>query len=256
MLPDLRGVTLVAITSVALEPTLEALAVSMGRARFGKVLLLTDQPRPSASDPRIDWRRIGRLSSRRDFSRFMLQDLAAHIETSHALCVQWDGFVLDGARWTDKFLDFDYIGAPWPHFGDGHNVGNGGFSLRSRRLLEACGGLPFDGTQAEDVVIARLGRTDLEELGMRFAPESVAREFAYERMAPTGREFGFHGAFNLVRYLSPRDALELYRKLEPQILARNERWEILRWAIMHGRPRLALVLLKRLLRTQSRQPGS
>ena len=235
-----------AITSVALEPTLEALAVSMARARFGKVVLLTDQPRHSGADPRIDWRRIGRLSSRRDFSRFMLQGLAAHIETDHALCVQWDGFVLDGARWNDSFLDFDYIGAPWPHFADGHNVGNGGFSLRSRRLLEACAGLPFDGTQAEDIVISRLCRPALEQLGIRFAPEALAREFAYERTAPTGREFGFHGAFNLVRYLSPGDALELYRNLEPQILARNERWEILRWAIMHRRPRLALVLLKRL----------
>lgn len=246
-LPDLPSVTLVAITSVALEATLDALQASMREARFGRVLMLTDQPRPARADERIDWRPIPRLASRSDFSRFMLQGLAGHIETSHALCVQWDGFVLDGEKWNPQFLDFDYIGAPWPHFHDAHNVGNGGFSLRSRRLLEACANLPFDGIEAEDLVISRRFRPALEGLGIRFAPESLARQFAYERAAPTGREFGFHGAFNLVRYLSAREALDLYRNLEPQILARNERWEILRWAIMHGRPKLALTLLKRLM---------
>lgn len=219
----------------------------MRQARFGQVLLLSDKPPSQNSRGEIEWRRIDRIASRRDYSRFMLQGLAGEIRTSHALCVQWDGFVLDGANWNPAFLDYDYIGAPWPHFKDGHNVGNGGFSLRSRRLLEACATLPFDGMQAEDIVISRLCRPSLEGSGLRFAPESLARDFAYERTRRSGREFGFHGAFNLVDYLSANDALQLYRNLDPSLLARNERLEILRWAILHGRPKLALTLLKRLL---------
>lgn len=244
--PQLAGVSLVAVTSVAIGATVAALHASMRQARFDEVLLLSDQPPPDA-DPAIVWRRIEPLESRADYSRFMLRELASHVRTRHALCVQWDGFVLNGKSWDDAFLACDYIGAVWPHFRDGKNVGNGGFSLRSRRLLEACIALPFDGSQAEDVVISRLCRDLLEAQGLRFAPEAVARRFAYERTAPNGDEFGFHGAFNLVRQLPSADSLRLFRSLEPRILSRGERLEILRWAIRRGRPALALAMLERLV---------
>lgn len=247
MRPSLGDITLVAVTSVALEPTVRALRASMRQAHFSRVLLLSDSAPLGSIEREVEWRPIDRLASRRDYSRFMLRDLAPHIETSHALCVQWDGFVLDGTRWNPSFLDYDYIGAPWPHFDDEYKVGNGGFSLRSRRLLDACSTLPFENGEAEDIVISRACRPLLEQRGIRFPPESLARQFSYERTRASGREFGFHGAFNLVRYLSAGDALDLFRKLEPGMLAPNERWEIFRWAIVHGRPRLACALLKRLL---------
>ena len=244
--PVLSEVTLVAVTSVAIEPTIDALRASMQRARFGEVLLLSDQ-RPPDSEPEIKWRRIAPLISRVDYSRFMLRDLADHVATDYALCVQWDGFILNGAAWDPRFLDFDYIGAVWPQFDDGHNVGNGGFSLRSRRLLEACKRLPFDGLDAEDIVIGRTFRSRLETEGIRFAPATVANRFAYERNEPSGLEFGFHGAFNLVRYIAPKDALRLFRSLEPGLLARNEKWELLRWALKRGHLRLAMAMFKRLV---------
>jgi hypothetical protein len=215
----------------------------MRQCDFAKVLLLSDR-RPELTNG-IEWREIGRLTSRAHYSRFMLQDLAGHIETSHALCVQWDGFVLDGQAWRAEFLHYDYIGAVWPHFTDNNNVGNGGFSLRSRRLLDACHDLPLNGGDAEDVLIARRFRPQLEQEGIRFAPEGVARQFAYERTAPTGAEFGFHGAFNLVRYLPKKEAAALFRSLEPAMLAPNERTELLRWAIARGRFGLATSLLRR-----------
>lgn len=244
--PILCDVTLVAVTSVAIQATVDALLVSLRAADFGQVLLLSDEP-PPESYPTITWRRIPSLVSRADYSRFMLRELADHVQTSHALCVQWDGFVLNGEAWDPHFLDFDYIGAVWPYFTDGKNVGNGGFSLRSRRLLEACRSLPFDGTQAEDIIISRLCRNQLEGLSLKFAPEEVARRFAYERTPITGNELGFHGAFNLVRHIAPADAVKLFRTLEPRMLARNERLEILRWALRHGQVALALIMLRRLL---------
>jgi hypothetical protein len=245
--PKLTDVTLVAVTSVAIGPTVRALRASMQQAVFGEVLLLSDRPPPDDTDPSIRWKPISRLESRADYSRFMLRDLAEHISTDHALCVQWDGFVLNGNAWDPIFLDYDYIGAVWPHFSDAHNVGNGGFSIRSRRLLEACKALPFDGHESEDIVIGRTCRSRLERQGIRFAPAAVARRFAYERTAWTGREFGFHGAFNLVRHLSFEEALRVFRSLEPGMLAKNERLELLRWALMRGRLRLALAMLKRLI---------
>lgn len=218
----------------------------MRQADFGEVLLLSDNP-PAEIDPAITWRRIDRLLSRADYSRFMLQGLAEHISTTHALCIQWDGFVLKGSAWNPQFLDWDYIGAIWPHFRDGYNVGNGGFSLRSRRLLLACRDLSFNPHDGEDVIICRLNRPQLEERGIRFAPEAVARKFAYERTLPTGKEFGFHGAFNLVEHIPSDHAQRLFRSLEHGMLARNERWELLRWALARGEFKIALTMLSRLM---------
>jgi hypothetical protein len=245
--PSLPGVTLVAVTSVALQATINAIEASMAQANFGKVLLLSDLSPPQGIGPKIRWQPIEPLGSRAAYSRFMLQDLASYIETDHALCIQWDGFVLNGAAWDPQFLEFDYIGAVWPHFDDTHNVGNGGFSLRSQRLLQACRKLPFDGSNAEDVIIGRLCRRELEDQGLRFAPAAVAECFAFERTEPRGDEFGFHGAFNLVRSLDDKASLQLFRSLERGMLARSERAEILRWAIANGRWRLAWHMLFRLM---------
>lgn len=236
---------MVAVTGVAHGPTIEALRASMAQAHFADVLLLSDRP-PQVEEPGIRWRQIGPIRSRDDYSRFMLCDLAEHIKTSHALCVQWDGYVVNGGAWDPAFLDYDYIGAPWPHFHDDHNVGNGGFSLRSMKLLKASRALPLVPPLLEDVIISRRCRPQLEQRGIRFAPEAIARRFSYERMPPRGDEFGFHGSFNLVRFLPADQVLRLIRGLEPELLARNERWELLGWSLRHGRFGLALEMLRRL----------
>lgn len=65
----------------------------------------------------------------------MIKELNKYIETSYVLIIQYDGFILNPDAWTDEFLEYDYIGAPW-WYTDDCNVGNGGFSLRSKKLLE------------------------------------------------------------------------------------------------------------------------
>jgi hypothetical protein len=183
----------------------------------------------------------------------MLKDLADHIDTQHALCVQWDGFIINPAAWTPQFLEFDYIGAVWPHFEDGHDVGNGGFSLRSKRLLELAKKIPYDGSAPEDVVIARVARGALEAKGIRFAPRKLAQRFAYERTSSTGTEFGFHGAFNLVELLEKDEVYRLLNSLEPQVLNENEHKELFRWAIRKRYPRIAAMLIARILRQRMRE---
>lgn len=216
----------------------------MEQCDFARVLLLSDTA-PQGDIHGIEWRKIDRIGSRSDYSRFMLRELAGHIETTHALCVQWDGFVLNGSAWQQEFLSYDYIGAVWPQFTDNYRVGNGGFSLRSRQLLKACKDLPLAENVAEDLVIGRRYRLDLETRGLRFASEDLAQRFAYERSAPTGGEFGFHGAFNLVNYVPKNEAAALFGSLESSLLAPNERAELLRWALYRGRFKLALNLLAR-----------
>jgi hypothetical protein len=111
--------------------------------------------------------------------------------------VQWDGWVCDGQQWDPAYLEYDYIGAVWPQFDEPRNVGNGGFSLRSRRLIEALTMPGLHLHHPEDIAICHSNRDVLEhEFGIRFAPPSVARRFAFEREQSQRPTLGFHGLFN------------------------------------------------------------
>jgi hypothetical protein len=224
----LPAVTLCAITSVNVAATVAALRASLEQVGSAECLLFTDADiTPSTSGIRIV--RVPRLTSSKAYSHFVLHSLADHIRTSHCLIVQWDGFVLDGARWDNKFLDFDYIGSPWPQFADEHSVGNGGFSLRSRRLLEACRDPRFSGTHPEDVMICRTNRTLLErEHGIRFADLPTAERFSYERTSPPCPTFGFHGIFNMIPALGADRFWATYLTLDDRSTAAIDRRTLLR----------------------------
>ncbi len=236
---ELPQVTLVAVTGVAIPATVRALQKSMEGIRFGEVLLLSSDPPPAPLDPRITWRKIAPLTSRGAYSDYILRELPDHITTDFALCIQWDGYVLDPAGWCGVFLDYDYIGAVWPQFDDGNRVGNGGFSLRSRRLLQAVASLPIPPGAPEDVSICRDFRQRLEsEHGVRFAPEDVASRFAFERTVRLGGEFGFHGVFNLVNLLATTEMAALIGGLEPGLLGKRERRDLIRAALRGLSPRI------------------
>lgn len=200
----------------------------MAKASFARALLFTDALVRDLP-PGIEIIRIKPLLSTSDYSRFILKDLGTWIVTSHCLVVQWDGFILDACAWDPEFLEFDYIGAPWPQFQDGYDVGNGGFSLRSRRLLTACANPGFiDDGQAEDVVIARLNRPWLEkEYGIRFGDRSTARRFSFERSSQSERTFGFHGVFNMPRAVGLSVFWETYRTLDEMQAVRTDFWTLL-----------------------------
>lgn len=69
-----------------------------------------------------------------------IRNLHKRFQTRHVLIIQTDGIIVSGN--IKKFLQYDYVGAPWPRdkmtitklpypkFG----VGNGGLSLRSKRI--------------------------------------------------------------------------------------------------------------------------
>lgn len=247
---NLPGVSLLAVTDVAHGATSRALAMSLRALRFDQVLFLSSRAPPKGTP--AQWRQIPPMGSRREYSRFMMHDLAAHIATPHVLCVQWDGYVIDAEKWDPAFLNYDYIGAPWPQFSDGMHVGNGGFSLRSQRLAEACRSLPIT-DEPEDVAICRTHRPMLEQQGLQFAPEDVARRFAYERSEPTGTEFGFHGAFNMAHHLTSPALASLLADLEPEILNRREHFDILLPALARLDLRLARIVCRRLRHPMSRR---
>jgi hypothetical protein len=224
----LPTVTLCAVSSVNLDATLAALGASLDQIEFAQCLLFTDTA-PVAIDPRVQVVEIPRIHSACDYSKFMLDELAAHLKTDHCLTVQWDGFILDARQWKPEFLDYDYIGAPWPKFGTGEDVGNGGFSLRSRRLVEACRDPDFVRGAAEDVAICRVNRSFLErDFGLRFADRKIAEHFAFERNIPTNKTFGFHGIFNMVQALGVDRFWEIYSTLDDRRTAFVDYWLLLR----------------------------
>ena len=223
-LPD---VTLCAATSVNVPATMRALEASLAQADFAACLLFTDLPmRPDHPGIRIV--PIQRLASAKAYSSCLLGQLADHVETSHCLVVQWDGHVLDARHWDPAFLAHDYIGASWPQFSDGHDVGNGGFSLRSRRLLQACQSPRFQQSHPEDVLIGRTHRAWLESQGLRFAPRSLADRFSAERAGDPQSSFGYHGVWHMPRMLGGDRFWEIYRTLDERSTIRHDFGSVLK----------------------------
>jgi hypothetical protein len=189
----LPNVTLLGVDCVDLKRLQIAADISCKDITFGSVKLLSSL---QSDDTRVI--SIPHISSTEQYSDFMIKDLHKYVETEYVLIFQYDGFVLNADGWSDEFLKYDYIGAPWYHLGD-LRVGNGGFSLRSKKLVEWLAhyyskvGVRI---HPEDVFISKFARPLLEESGMRFAPENVAEKFSKEGNEHSvcwNGEFGFHG---------------------------------------------------------------
>lgn len=210
---ELPQVTLCAATSVNLAATVRALESCCEQIQFASCFLFTDQiARLDNTSIRVV--QIPPLLSVRAYSEFVLVRLADFIETSHCLVTQWDGHVLDPSCWDPAFLDYDFIGASWPQFKDGFDVGNGGFSLRSKRLLHACQSPLFVSAEAEDLMIGRTNRAFLEEQGIRFAPRELADRFSAERAGDPLRSFGFHGVWHMPRVIGVENFWKIYSALD------------------------------------------
>jgi hypothetical protein len=190
----LPNITLVAITTRDYGPSITALKKSLQQIRPHSAIFFTDVQYDDPDFeciiiPKMDWLQ---------YNKWVCTELWRYITTTHVLLVQHDGHILDGSAWTDEFLEYDYIGAPW-NYKDGRNVGNGGFSMRSTNLMQFLSEDEFIqsvGIYApEDEVICRLYRKYLESKGVRFAPEELAHQFSFEMHPPRQKTFGFHAHF-------------------------------------------------------------
>ncbi|MFA6269621.1 MAG: DUF5672 family protein [Candidatus Paceibacterota bacterium] len=204
---NLPNVTLVGIDCVNVERVQKALDISSEKIEFGEIKLLTSLP---TNDPRkVEIPHIGSIEA---FSEFCIRDLVKYVSTDFVLLVQYDGFILNPKSWLDEFLNYDYIGAPWfvhdefwfERFNFPRNlfdttvVGNGGFSLRSKKFLETSARLvnegAFDKLHPEDLVMCVWQRKLMEDSGILFAPPELAEKFAIEgHDHKYTNQFGFHG---------------------------------------------------------------
>ena len=228
----LPQVTLCAATSVNVKATLRALEMSLAQVDFAACKLFTDA-HVTPDHRGITVVPIDKLGSSSAYSSFLLSQMVDHVETPYCLVVQWDGHVIDARRWRREFFDYDYIGASWPQFDDGYDVGNGGFSLRSRRLMEACRDSRFRAFHPEDVAIGRENRRWLEGRGMRFASRALADLFAAERSGNLKTSFGYHGIWNMPRAVGVEAFWQIYRVLDDRGTVRHDFVSILR-DVAHG----------------------
>jgi len=195
----------------------------MQQVEFGDALLITHAPPTGPLPENLRLEVTKEIESREAYSLYLQTKLTNSIFTKFALIIQWDGYVLNPSTWSEEFLEYDYIGAPWPQFVSPLSVGNGGFSLRSKRLLEVCAEPDFRATHPEDLSICHYNRAMLEQkYGIRFAPESVAARFSYERSKPTSATFGFHGVFNMLDIVEIREFTKLCGELETGLLGLRE----------------------------------
>lgn len=178
--------------------------------QFREILNISDQD----FIPGAKWIPHAPTATFRDYNQLMLKGVAEHVTDGHALYVQSDSMVHQSSHWLDQFLEYDYIGAPWPNEPEGRNIGNGGFSLRSARLLSACQDPEIQLLEKyrflqEDVCIGRDFRPLLEtKYGIKFAPTSIAQKFCYE-LGTYHDSMAIHGVWNILGF-GRRETAEFY----------------------------------------------
>lgn len=191
----LPNITLVALGSHRyIEGMYRALDHSRRDIEWGDVKMITS----------IDCKSID------EWNKAIIYELRNFIETDYCMLIHPDGFVVHPESWRDEFLNFDYIGAPWPIPTDDYSyrtpdgeivrVGNS-VSIRSRKILNLPYELefawrPYYGNTNEDGFLTCHNRRILQHFGCKFAPIETAKWFGRELDIPENREvespFSFH----------------------------------------------------------------
>ena len=238
-------VTLCCVDTRAPELALYAMRRSMRHMAFKRCVLISSSAARHLDLQGIELIKIDALTSIDDYSQFVIKQLGRYIDSSHVLLIQWDGFVNDPTMWSDDFLEFDYIGAPWIKGALKNKVGNGGFSLRSRKLMDALRDDRYTPHNPEDVCIAVTLREQLErDHGIRFADLETARRFACER-GPWHPAFGFHAMFNLPHVLASTELERFVHSLPSHMAASRDARHLIRKLIRERHFSAADLLLQK-----------
>ena len=196
------------------------------KVSFAKVVLLTNLEYVKEPRPDIEYVQASHIRTTRDYSELLLTGIEQYVSGTHVLIIQWDSFVTEPQLWQDQFLDYDYIGPVWPHHPE-HPVGNGGFSLRSVKLLKAIKRPGFMKKHPEDYCICVDNKEFLEkQCGIHFAPLEIAEQFAVERSS-WHSAFGFHGFFNFGQVLNDQELRNFLRLIPKAALSGLDTYDLI-----------------------------
>jgi hypothetical protein len=206
----LPNITLVAVdTTTDVEATSMAIKYSCRDIVFGRVLLISNyNPNPNSKE--YDFIKIKAFKNISEWCEFIVFELFKFINTDFIILIHADGFIVNSNKWTNNFLNYDYIGSPWPlskhpiAFKDSNGnvcrVGNS-VSLRSKKILEMPTKLNLRWENFvlnfphEDGYLCAQHKVLLESNGIKFAPLEVAIHFGRELPIPENRgisPFLFH----------------------------------------------------------------
>lgn len=189
----LPQVTLICLTNKDFEGHKKAMDKSCEGIEWGAVKLIWDE----------------KMKSIDDWNYKIIYELHNYVDTEFAMLIHADGYVVHPEKWKDEFLEYDYVGAPWPLPTDNYSyrdaigniirVGNG-VSLRSKRIMELPSQLGFAwmsyyGNTNEDGYLCCHRRQSLIGEGIRYAPLEVAKYFSKEHEIPENiglETFAFH----------------------------------------------------------------
>lgn len=234
---NLSNVTLLCVETR--EPELAHWAIDrcLSGTQFAKVVLITNLDRLTAKRIDIEYVQAPPIKTIKDYSELLLTGLNEYVEGTHVLVIQWDSFVIHPQLWSDEFLKYDYIGPVWPHHPK-TPVGNGGFSLRSKRLLQIIQQPDFVKKHPEDYCICADNKDFLEQKNIQFAPVIIAEQFAVERTL-WHPAFGFHGFFNFGRVLNDAELKAFINILPENYLSGLDAYDLIASLCEQGRGRLA-----------------
>lgn len=146
---NLPDVTLFAFDNTPkIDETITALYTSMNGINYGAVKLVTSKEQIEEYRSRLEpdgiilEEPVMEVKNYDYYNYYWVYHVGNHIQTTHCLLIQSDGFVLFPEKWDNTWLEYDYIGAPWAlvedayidPFGDHQRVGNGGFCLMSKNF--------------------------------------------------------------------------------------------------------------------------
>jgi len=255
----LNTVTLVCLDTRNVEAAIDSMSRSLSKVKFAENILFTSKTmctkelKLKANLAGIKLEYVPEIKSITEYSLFILSNLSSYINTNYCLLTQWDGWVVNNEFWDSDFLNYDYIGAIWPLYSD-YQVGNGGFSLRSKKLLNSTRDFikcnpDYKIPLIEDDYICRENRQSFEQnYQIKFPSKEIANKFSIERNGIPTKSFGFHGMFNFNFVLqSDSDLRILVNKLNDACFINRASYDLARYLLECKRISIAkVVIFKRL----------
>ena len=231
----LPNINLLAASSVKVDLVQDALKISSYEIDFASVKLLSSS-KPKIKFSEIEYIHIPEMNLD-GYCKLIIEDLYKYFDTTHCLIIQDDGFIVNSDQWNNDFLNFDYIGAPWTKTVSpkknlniellNNRVGNGGFSLRSKKFASVCKDLNFFNLKDkfsinnEDIIICHYLYDYMIKKDIKFAPIKLASNFSMEDEKTNNqygydinKVFGFHGK-HLANFFKKRfNKKKLFNELE------------------------------------------
>lgn len=218
------------IDTLNYTPSINALKTSIetlkNKINLETIYWYSDIPFPDTVDFNVTWVNINKIKNYvNDYNKVTLDIIPNTVKEEYNLIIHPDGFAVNSDAWDDEFFDYDYIGARWC---DGI-VGNGGFSLRSRKLYDKILELNIldniidlnnnspdimlhgihnynslgEKCLPEDNAICKLYRNELESHGIKFCTSELVEKFSIEGMMSSswlGKSLGFHGTHGIAQH--------------------------------------------------------